>query len=248
MRKKSLVKSIRAMAAAVLFSTMCVSMAYAGMMNPSGFEDDDYPGEPVDIGVEGGLSQLFWSGNNVGWTKYGDVSKYRVTLYRDEEKIVMKYVVSQTRLDMTPYLVGSGQFYVTVEVETGWGWSKPYVSKVRTTMDGLYGKQRAREQAKEIAQAKSSKLQAMTAEEAAAEAEAEAAKKAAEEGQWLQAEDGTGRWWYRYGDGSYPASDWKKIDGKQYYFDEEGWMVTGTQEIEGLTYEFDENGVWINNK
>ncbi len=35
------------------------------------------------------------------------------------------------------------------------------------------------------------------------------------------------RWWYRHSDGTYTVSDWEKINGTWYLFDEEGWMLTG---------------------
>ena len=40
-------------------------------------------------------------------------------------------------------------------------------------------------------------------------------------GEWIQ--DDTG-WWYRYDDGSYPVSCWRKINGEWYSFDENGYM------------------------
>ena len=43
--------------------------------------------------------------------------------------------------------------------------------------------------------------------------------------EWIQADDG--RWWYRHADGSYTRDGWEKIDGEWYYFDVDGWMVTG---------------------
>lgn len=39
---------------------------------------------------------------------------------------------------------------------------------------------------------------------------------------WIQDSRG---WWYQYSDGSYPASAWRKIDGKWYYFDSNGYWV-----------------------
>lgn len=39
---------------------------------------------------------------------------------------------------------------------------------------------------------------------------------------WKQ--DSTG-WWYQYSDGRYPASAWRKIDGKWYYFNSKGYWV-----------------------
>lgn len=40
-------------------------------------------------------------------------------------------------------------------------------------------------------------------------------------GEWIQDETG---WWYKYDDGSYPVSCWKKIDGEWYSFDGNGYM------------------------
>lgn len=51
-----------------------------------------------------------------------------------------------------------------------------------------------------------------------------------------------GRWWYRHGDGSYTRSGWEFIDGKYYYFDSEGWMVTGWQKSNGFWYYLLESG------
>lgn len=39
---------------------------------------------------------------------------------------------------------------------------------------------------------------------------------------------------------------WQTIEGKKYYFDKNGNMVTGTQIIQGITYYFDKNGVMGN--
>jgi hypothetical protein len=44
--------------------------------------------------------------------------------------------------------------------------------------------------------------------------------------EWKQESDG--RWWYQNDDGSYPVSEWKVIDDKEYYFDAEGYMAENT--------------------
>jgi len=41
------------------------------------------------------------------------------------------------------------------------------------------------------------------------------------------------RWWYRYSDGTYPSSTRLTIDGADYAFDAQGWMVTGWDSTDG---------------
>ena len=84
------------------------------------------------------------------------------------------------------------------------------------------------------------------------------------DGAWLQntgswQSNSTG-WWYQNADGSYPANEWKQINGSWYYFNESGYMVasmwignyylggngamlTNTTTPDG--YVVDENGLWI---
>lgn len=49
-------------------------------------------------------------------------------------------------------------------------------------------------------------------------------------GEWKR--DDTG-WWYQNDDGSYPANQWQKISGKQYYFDGNGYMLENTVTPDG---------------
>lgn len=51
-----------------------------------------------------------------------------------------------------------------------------------------------------------------------------------------------GKYWYKYDDGTYPASTWEYIDGQWYYFDASGWMVTGWNQIKGTWYYFYNTG------
>ncbi len=59
--------------------------------------------------------------------------------------------------------------------------------------------------------------------------------------EWKQEADG--RWWYAYDDGSYPQNGWAKIDGKDYYFDAEGYMLSNTVTPDGYTVGAD--GAWV---
>ena len=46
----------------------------------------------------------------------------------------------------------------------------------------------------------------------------------------------TNKWWYDLGDGDYVQDSWKKIDGKWYLFDIDGWMITGWKLDENKWY------------
>mgnify|MGYP002263929091 FL=1 len=64
-------------------------------------------------------------------------------------------------------------------------------------------------------------------------------RKYAEVSKWIQDENG---WWYRYGNGEYPAGGWEKIKGIWYLFDSDGYMLTGWQKIGGKWYYMNESG------
>lgn len=58
--------------------------------------------------------------------------------------------------------------------------------------------------------------------------------------QWQQDANG---WWYENDDGSYPVNQWQEIDGKQYYFNDAGYMLTDTTTPDG--YHVGGDGAWI---
>ena len=45
-------------------------------------------------------------------------------------------------------------------------------------------------------------------------------------------------WWYTDKDGKYLQSTWCTINGHKYYFDSEGYMVTGCCKVDGIWYMF----------
>ena len=60
------------------------------------------------------------------------------------------------------------------------------------------------------------------------------------------------KWWYRHSDGSYTTSNWEWINGKWYYFDASGWMVTGWQKVGDAWYYLYSDGAmasdtWVGN-
>ena len=61
-----------------------------------------------------------------------------------------------------------------------------------------------------------------------------------ENGQWLKSGS---RWWYRYGDGSYPSNQLCQINNIWYGFDASGWMETGWAAHDNKWYYFNTSGV-----
>lgn len=59
-------------------------------------------------------------------------------------------------------------------------------------------------------------------------------------GEWKQ--DQTG-WWYQNDEGGYAKSGWKTIDGKSYYFNENGYMLANTTTPDGYLVGVD--GAWV---
>ena len=49
-------------------------------------------------------------------------------------------------------------------------------------------------------------------------------------------------WWWQEDNGSYPANQWKAINGKWYWFDSNGYMATGWRYIGGKWYWLEASG------
>lgn len=60
-------------------------------------------------------------------------------------------------------------------------------------------------------------------------------------GTWQQ-DAATGKWWFRYPDGSYPVNTWVMIQDKWYHFDTSGWMQTGWIQVGSTYYYLDTSG------
>ena len=61
-------------------------------------------------------------------------------------------------------------------------------------------------------------------------------------GEWKQDTKG---WWWQEDNGSYPTSAWKEINGRQYYFGADGYLLTNTITPDGYTVNGD--GAWTVN-
>ena len=52
-------------------------------------------------------------------------------------------------------------------------------------------------------------------------------------------------WWYEEDNGSYPANQWKQINGNWYWFNKNGYMANGWQYIGGSWYYFQTSGAML---
>ena len=57
----------------------------------------------------------------------------------------------------------------------------------------------------------------------------------------------SGHWWYRHADGSYTKLNWEQIGNQWYYFDKDGWMVTGWLKLSDTWYYMNTNGTRVSN-
>lgn len=64
-------------------------------------------------------------------------------------------------------------------------------------------------------------------------------------GTWRR--DSTG-WWLSNADGTWPAGECMRVDGDVYYFNNEGYMVTGWRKLEGDWYYFNGSGAMVMRK
>ena len=59
-----------------------------------------------------------------------------------------------------------------------------------------------------------------------------------EVGEWIREDDD---WTYKYPDGTIPAHEWRRIDGKWYWFDDDGYIIGGWLKYKGGWY-------WLHNE
>ena len=64
-----------------------------------------------------------------------------------------------------------------------------------------------------------------------------------QENSWVN----NGKWLYRYGDGTYASNKFEVINGSTYYFDNDGYMVTGWRVINQNWYCFNASGCMVTN-
>lgn len=172
------------------------------------------------------ITDAYWSGSAAKWSVDGKASKYQVRIYRDGTRISTNNTKNKT-YNLSSYITKEGYYFFEVRAYNKYsGWSDWYESD-----DKYYSPQTA-----SAAASSSGTAAVMMIGPGATQAT---------QSQWIQATDGTGRWWYRHADGGYTSNGWELINSRWYYFDEAGWMKTGWLNVGGSTYYLGTDGAMV---
>ena len=188
-----------------------------GTYPPSNWNGDD------DREV-GEVTDVWWSGSTAHWDHEGHCRKFEIRLYRDGDHIATEKT-SSSKYNFSDRMGREGDY--TFEVRAIYGsqhsdWSDE--SDVHYTR-GSSSHSNSHSHSGGVVTS--------------------GGPGAVSSSKWVQAADGSGRWWYRHGNGSYTANNWEQIDGSWYFFDGAGWMVTGWIHWNGNTYYCLNNGKMV---
>ena len=169
----------------------------------------------------GTITDVYWDGMTARWDySSSNEGSFQVKLYRNGSLVTTKST-SKTRYNFSSMMDEPGNYYFKVRCETSSGWSSYETSEKKT-----------------IRTSGSSSSSGTVLSNSAGPGAVMA-------GSWLQAADGSGRWWYRHNDGGYTKSNWELINNKWYYFNDQGWMTTGWITWNGRTYYCEPNGAMV---
>ncbi len=158
----------------------------------------------------GDITEVRWSDGAVAsWNAAYNAGNYQVKLYRDGKAVNTTQTTAVPYLDLSPLMTKEGNYYFKVravnvvksENTSEWVESgEMYLPKEKADANkALYG--------------------------------SAANSGYTEPGQALTPQTGWNKdaigWWYLNEDGTYPASNWKYIHDKWYFFDSKGYMQTG---------------------
>lgn len=230
------------LATAALAGVMTMSMAFASVAMPgdvggtwNGYDSFDewfyseygtYPPEnwKGEQGhTVGYASELWWSGTTAHWDHEGNCRSFEVRLYRDGDKVCTEKT-NRTRYNFSDHMTKEGDYYFTVRAIYGSQhseWSEEsdtHYTRGKHHSSGSHSGSGSHSHSSGVVTSGGPGGPAVSVS------------------QWIQAADGTGRWWYRHANGCYTTNNWELIDGSWYFFDASGWMVTGWIHWNGNTY------------
>lgn len=176
------------------------------------------------------VSDTYWDENTVTmarWDEVDDAYQYEVYLYRDESKVTEK-TTSKNYFNFKSFMTKEGDYIFRVRALAKRS-SKDYTNGYWSDdSDSCYISEDYAELLKNGGQ--------IDTENSGPGAPVKEAK-----GAWVQDETG---WWYKNADGTYPTDGWFQdpADGRWYFFDPQGYMVTGWIERDGARYYCDAQG------
>ena len=169
------------------------------------------------------VTDAYWNGSTAKWEIDGKASKYQVRVYRGGTKI-NTHDTKNKSCSLSSDITKEGSYYFEVRAyNSNSGWSSWVES------DDKYFSAQA-------ASNSSSGTAAIMMVGPGGNVS---------QSQWVQAADGTGRWWYKHADGGYTSNGWEAINGRWYYFDAAGWMKTGWLSVGGSTYYLGTDGAMV---
>ena len=174
----------------------------------------------------GEIEEAQWSSATVGtWSKSYNVSGYEVYLYRDGKSAGKIQDITDTSYDFASKMLRPGNYTFKVRAwnvrdkNTRSEWKEAAGTSI---IDEKTAQQLYDQYGVEIPEG--------------IDGPGELQEYLAQQNQqtgWILDHVG---WWYRNSDGSYTTSNWQLIDGKWYYFDSVGYMVTGWIDWNGKSY------------
>lgn len=174
-------------------------------------------------GQVGDVNDVRWESQTVGsWEETYNTGYYEVRLYRDGKSVGNIQKSGTNSFDFASSMTRSGTYSFRMRAVNAQDNTK------RSDWQEADGTVYIDEET--AAQYKS---QYGTATSSGATEPGQAANQQNQQYGWILDHVG---WWYRNGDGSYTTNNWQFIDGKWYFFDSVGYMVTGWIEWNGESY------------
>lgn len=196
-------------------------------------------------GKVGNVSNLYWDDTSVAhWEKGYNTRNYEVKLYCDNS-VVATYNTSNLSYDFANDMKKVGTYHFTVR---GYSSSKTKSDAIESPFININDVQANELSQKAVDNTKTHKTtnsggpsgtSSNTNSSSNLTGPGNNTTTSTGKDEWVAVGD---KWWFRHSDGHYTSNNWELINGKWYYFDEAGWMVTGWRLVNNVWYYMDASG------